>query len=379
MNMPGTRVALLLNFVPPYRIPLFQRVAKRVDELKIFIATPMEPNRLWPADWQDLNVCVQKNFTVQRTWKHPSGFEDQLYIHFSYDTLLQLWRYQPDVIISGELGLRSIQAMLYRKLRLKTRLILWCTLSDHTEQGRGRLREQIRRWLLPNVDAVLVNGGSGARYVRRFGVLDEKIFRVPYTPQTELFTAPPLERPFHNSIRLLAIGQLIPRKGLIPFLNILIQWAVAHPQQLLEFQLAGSGPLYQQLASYPCPPNLKMGLLGQVEYPDLPALYHQADILAFPTLADEWGIVVNEAMASGLPVLGSKYSQAVEELVQDDKTGWTFRPDHPDEVQQALDHALLIKPDDLANMRLAVRNVAGKITPVTMAENILNAIKFVRA
>ena len=55
-------------------------------------------------------------------------------------------------------------------------------------------------------------------------------------------------------------------------------------------------------------------------------VYAKASLFAFPTLADEWGVVVNEAMAAGLPVLGSIYSQAVEELVEDGVSGWVFRP-----------------------------------------------------
>ena len=54
-------------------------------------------------------------------------------------------------------------------------------------------------------------------------------------------------------------------------------------------------------------------------------VYAKASLFAFPTLADEWGVVVNEAMAAGLPVLGSIYSQAVEELVEDGVSGWVFR------------------------------------------------------
>jgi len=377
--MSKTRVAILLNFIPPYRVPVFQELARQVDELKIFIATPMEPNRLWPPEWKDLNVCVQRNITVQHAWKHPGGFEDQVYVHFSYDTLLQLKQYQPDVVISSELGFRSIQAVLFRKFDQRSRLILWCMVSDYTEQGRGWLRERIRHWLLPEADAVLINGEGGARYIRKFGIPDNKLFRVPYTPQTELFALGPLQRPFHDTIRLLAVGQLIPRKGLVPFLEILGKWADKNPGRSIEFLCAGSGPLHDQLASRSYPPNLKFKLLGNIDYGDLPSLYNEADIFAFPTLADEWGLVVNEAMASGLPVLGSKYSQAVEELVKDGKNGWTFRPDHPDEVEQALDRALLIKSDDLAAMRLAARTEAIKITPATTAKNMINAINFVKS
>ncbi len=377
--MSKTRLAILLNFIPPYRLPLFQELARHLGDLKIFISTPMEPNRRWSPDWQDLNVCVQNNISVHRKWKHPGGFEDDLYVHLPYDTVNQLAKYRPDVIISAELGTRSALALLFRKFHPESRVILWCMLSDYTEQGRGWLREKIRHWLLPRADAILVNGEGGARYVRRFGVPDGRLFRVPYTPQTEMFASNALERPFHTAIRLLAVGQLIPRKGLIPFLDVLSDWAISNPQRSVEFRCAGSGPLSGQLASRSFPSNLKFVLLGNINYSDLPALYSESDILAFPTLADEWGIVVNEAMAAGLPVLGSRYSQAVEELVQDGKTGWTFRPDHVDEVRRALVQALSTTPEDLAEMRLAARNQALKITPVTMAGRILKAIEFVRA
>src|SRR5436190_875726 len=68
--------------------------------------------------------------------------------------------------------------------------------------------------------------------------------------------------------------------------------------------------------------------------------YSQAGILVFPTLADEWGLVVVEAMAAGLPVLGSLHSQAVEDLVTDGLDGWTFRPDDCASLRSALNRAL---------------------------------------
>jgi glycosyltransferase involved in cell wall biosynthesis len=377
--MPGTRIAILLNFIAPYRVPLLRELAKQVDELKIFVSTPMEPNRQWSADWQDLNVCVQKNITLQRTWKHPSGFEDTLYVHIPYDTFPQLGKYKPDVIISHELGMRSVQAVLFRLFHRKSRLILWCMISDHTEQGRGRLREMIRHWLLPQADAILINGEGGARYVRRFNIPENKMFRVPYTPETSLFASGDLNRPHHPAIRLLAVSQLIPRKGLAPFLDVLVEWARSRPERSVEFRCAGNGPLHDPLAARPFPPNLKFTLLGNIEYSDLPTIYYEADILAFPTLADEWGLVVNEAMAAGLPVLGSRYSQAVEELVKDGVTGWTFRPDHADEMMKAIDRALSTSPTNLQRMGAAAREEAIKITPESVSDQILNAIKFVIA
>jgi glycosyltransferase involved in cell wall biosynthesis len=95
-------------------------------------------------------------------------------------------------------------------------------------------------------------------------------------------------------------------------------------------------------------------------------------------LADEWGLVVNEAMASGLPVLGSLYSQAVQELVEDGVTGWTFHPDRADEMYTAVDRALSTGEDRLEEMRVSATTRVEYLTPDYLAERILEAIHFVR-
>src|SRR6185437_2266890 len=103
------------------------------------------------------------------------------YLHCPYDTLPQLLRLRPDVLISGELGLRTLQASFYKALNPGCQFVIWATLSEHSEQGRGVLREHLRRLLLKRADAVIVNGASGRRYVRGYGVKDERIFVSPYT------------------------------------------------------------------------------------------------------------------------------------------------------------------------------------------------------
>ncbi len=74
--------------------------------------------------------------------------------------------------------------------------------------------------------------------------------------------------------------------------------------------------------------NVKLEFLGVFQYDDLPEIYGSAEVFVLPTLADTWAVVVNEALLAGLPVLGSIYAQAVEELIQEGGTGWNFRPDN---------------------------------------------------
>ena len=97
-------------------------------------------------------------------------------------------------------------------------------------------------------------------------------------------------------------------------------------------------------------------------------------MLVLPTLADEWGVVVNEAMSAGLPVLGSVYSQAVEELVEDGHTGWTFAPDRPESLDAALTSALRTSSTDLARMGEAARQRAASLAPLHVAEAIAQAV-----
>jgi glycosyltransferase involved in cell wall biosynthesis len=297
-------------------------------------------------------------------------------IQFPYDTITQLRRFRPDVIVSGELGLRTLQASVYRKLARASRLVVWATLSEVTEEGRGIVRTILRPGLLRSADAILVNGRSGARYVERLGTPKERVFCAPQTTDVAGFLANPGIRTEPNCRRLLYAGRLIELKGLLPFLSNLANWAKSHPEQLVDFSIVGDGPLRGALAAYPAPRNLSVRLLGHVPYHRLPEIYARGGILVFPTLADEWGMVVVEGMASGLPILGSLYSQAVEDLVVNGQTGWTFRPDEIGEVKLAIDRALSASIEELDRMGLAARQRVQSMTPAAMAEQMVAAIEY---
>jgi glycosyltransferase involved in cell wall biosynthesis len=370
------RIALLTNFLPPYRLAVLRELERRCESLGIFVSTPIEDGPRMVSSQSGLRVCQQRSVQWRETWRHTHHFTERLAIQFPYDTIAQLKEFRPDVIVSGELGLRTLQATVYRKLPTASRLVVWATLSEVTEQARGRARHILRRALLRMADAVMVNGESGARYVERFGAPKERVFRVPQTTDVAPFVALPESRGELVRHRLLYSGQLIERKGLIPFLSHLANWATSHPRQHLDFSIAGDGPIHGALANYPAPRNLSIKLLGHVPYERLPEVYAQSGLLVFPTLADEWAMVVVEAMASGLPVLGSMYSQAVEELVVDGKTGWTFRPDQPNSVNAAIHRALSASSEELDRFGLAARERVKGMTPVAMANHIVAAIEY---
>jgi glycosyltransferase involved in cell wall biosynthesis len=334
----------------------------------------MEQERGWPPTWGDLPVTVQRTLAWHQTVRHPGGFAERNTIHFPIDTFAQLDLFRPDVVITGELGLRSLLASWYCLRHRGTGLVLWATLSERSEAGRGRLRNLLRRWLVRRVDAVIVNGASGARYMVALGMPPEGIVQMPYSMNLGAFRGM-ATRTADSEHRLLHVGQMIERKGVVLLLRALARHAAANPNRRLEIWFAGDGPQRHAVETASRPANLCIRLLGHVPYGALREIYAQCGILAFPTLSDEWGMVVNEAMAAGLPVLGSIHAQAVEELVRDGITGWVFDPGDPLSLDRAVDRAMATPATALDVMRAQAFDAVGNITPERMADRMIEACR----
>ncbi len=369
------RVALLTNFIPPYFLPVLQNLSHSVGELRVFLSTRMEANRSWMPAWDGLQVTVQRGVTIRRRWKHKEGFSDQVFVHLPVDTLALLRNYRPDVVVSAGLGLRTLLACLYRHANPRTRLVGWINCSEHTEIGVSKLRSALRRSLLRSPDTVLTNGPSGSRYLQSLGVQPSEIVCLPYVRDMSSLLSIAEGRDELASRRLLFVGQLTERKGMQHFVPALIRWQRQNQQRALECWIVGDGPLKEELRRMAAAGALDVKFLGHIDFAQLPSVYAQAGLLVFPTLADEWGLVVNEALAAGLPVLGSRFSQAVEELVQEARNGWIFSPDQPKQLDAVLDRALSCPPANLLRMRQAARLSVLHLTPELAAGRMLDAIQ----
>jgi glycosyltransferase involved in cell wall biosynthesis len=370
------RVVLLRNFLGPYELPWLHSLGQRVSELSIVASRDTHDLLPWTMEYGGLKVEVQDRFALMESQVHPGGFTDGSKIQLPYGTLKHLRRLRPDVIISSELGARTLQALGYTYWTKRTALVAYAAVSERTETGRGIARRLIRRFLLKRVSAVITPGSSGARYLESLGARSDQTFVVPRTTDMRPFLDVPLARDEGGAPRLFFPGQQIQRKGLLPFLDVLCRWAGNHPDRRVEFWLLGDGPERRALETRPKPPNLNVTFFSGVPYDRLPRFYGQAGILAFPTLADEWGLVVNEALASGMPVLGSLYSQAVAELVKDGVNGWTFSADSPGESYNAVDRALTTSGERLMTMRTAARRSIEPVTPEFAADRVLQAVRF---
>jgi glycosyltransferase involved in cell wall biosynthesis len=365
--------------ISPYDVRVFEHLQKEQKDLRLFVSKERLPIRDWKPGWGDLRVTVQKCWSCWAKWSKGQGFAERVWRHFPYDTLWILVRDRPDVVITQQLGFRTMQAVVYRLLFRQSRLIIWLGISDRTEKGTPGWREKLRKVMLRWADAVSANGAGARRYLKRLGVPDEKVFTLPYGTVIDPLVSVPLEREPGVARRLLFVGQLIERKGLAPFLHVLSEWLQKNPAEKCEFWIAGRGLLRGALETFPRPTSLVLRFAGSVQSDELSQIYRQGGIFVFPTLADEWGLPVSEAMVAGLPVLGSVYAQAVEELVEDGVTGWTFRTDETEEMYKALDRAMRVSLGRLAEMRRMARERARRMSPEFGAKCLLGAIHLTQA
>jgi len=371
------RTAFLTNFVPPYRVGLLTALGDRLGQFKVFVSTAMEPDRPWVPDTGKLQVTQQRCWTYSRRRRHPNGCDQSLLIHFPYDTLFQLRRFAPEVVISSELGLRTLQAAIFRLLNPKCRLVVWATLSEETERGWGIFRQLLRRFILSVADGVVCNGASGARYIASFGFPAKRTFVVNQPVDVELFSHLPVTRSEPEARRVLFSGRLMPIKAVLELQAACCRWAAANPTRTLELVWLGDGELRAQLEATEVAGNLRQTFCGSRPYADLPEIYRTAGALVLPSLLDEWGLVVNEAMLSGLVVLGSIYSQAVCEMVRDGESGWLLDPLRPQTIEQALDRLFAASTETLDKMRAVGRARALSITPERAAALLASAIESV--
>jgi glycosyltransferase involved in cell wall biosynthesis len=123
-------------------------------------------------------------------------------------------------------------------------------------------------------------------------------------------------------------ARFIAKKNLLFLLEAFAQYRRARADDASELVLAGDGPLRDAItrraAELSIGPNVYF--LGHSKYADLPDVYAGARAFILPSAVDEWGLVVNEAMAAGLPVLVSNGVGCHRDLVQNGVNGFTFDP-----------------------------------------------------
>jgi len=114
-------------------------------------------------------------------------------------------------------------------------------------------------------------------------------------------------------------------------------------------------------------------LPGFKQYPDLPAYYGLANAFIHASTKEPWGLVVNEAMASGLPVLVSNRCGCAADLVQEGVNGFTFDPYNVEQLAQFMFQISAFQPFRLSAFGDASRKIISNWGPDRFAAGLKRA------
>ncbi|HEV8000053.1 MAG TPA: glycosyltransferase family 4 protein [Planctomycetaceae bacterium] len=246
-------------------------------------------------------------------WRNIAGGR----VHWNSGVIRAIRKSRPDlVVVSGYNSLTCQRAMRWLHRR-RTPWVFWGEIPGMRALGglRGALRSVAQRPALRWPDAIAAIGVKAVEEYRRLAGPRMEVVNIPYHTDLKPF----LDAPRKNSaesVRVLYCGQLIERKGLRTLLEAFLNLADEFPQA--ELILVGEGPLRESLAAQ-VPARLKDRVIfaGFQPVDELPTFFSQADLFVLPSLHDGWGVVVNQALAAGLPVICSSAVGAAADLVSE--------------------------------------------------------------
>lgn len=381
------RIALATNFVSPFRIPLFTALAStRGWDFMVFTSCKMEFDRQWEPSC-NLPFPYKKSFNIsyKRSIIHttPVEFRDERQIHLPIGLWFDLWRFRPDIIISTEMGARSLVAANYALIARKP-FVLWFYGTIHTERDINWKQRVLRNILCRYAHAFVGMGREARSYLISLGVENKKIFDAKNaTDMTPFIKSFQVSR--RTSVRqelvisglcYLYVGGLIPRKGLDYLLKA---WKIFCKQLNKEstLVLVGDGVQKESLINLAASLGLSnVKFVGFINNENLPAIFHASDIFVFPTLEDVWGLVINEAMASGLPVICSKYAGCSTDLIVDGENGWIVDPMDVSDMVQKLQMAWE-KRDNKEKIGKASQELISSLNISRMADCFRRAVEYV--
>jgi glycosyltransferase involved in cell wall biosynthesis len=285
---------------------------------------------------------------------------------------------EPDILaIAGY----SYPAMIYA--------LLWCTwhrkpailLSESKEDDapRSDWKETFKRWLVKRYKAALVGGQPHKRYLTKLGMAPDAIFsgydvigNEAFHPKKISILPKPFDRPY-----FLTSNRFIPRKNLLFLLFSYAAYRQLAGCNSWDLVLCGDGQMRPQIEQYISELNLQtfVHLPGFLQQEELLPYFAHASCFIHASIQEQWGLVVNEAMAAGLPVLVSNRCGCFEDLVIEGVNGFGFDPENS---QQLTNLMLKVSSEeiDLAKMGNAALEHIQKFSPDYFAQGLMQAVEY---
>lgn len=265
-------------------------------------------------------------------------------------------------------------------------------LSESTAHDAVRTgwREAIKRWIVGLCDAALVGGQPQRAYAEALGMPADRIFLGYDAVDNDFFASgaaaaradAAAQRAAHALPEryFLASCRFIEKKNLARLLDAFAAYRAAAGDEPWDLVLIGDGALRpaleQQAASLVIADAVHFK--GFKQYDDLPAYYGLAGGFVHVSTVEQWGLVVNEAMAAGLPVIVSRSCGCVVDLVEDGANGWAVDPFDTAAITARL--AALASPDtDRAAMSARGQSIIAAFGPDRFGDGLAQAIAAARS
>lgn len=242
---------------------------------------------------------------------------------------------RPDVVLINGWGLRhSLALHAWCRARGVARVLV--SDSQAKDSARKPLRERLKSLIVRGCGSAFVAGTPQRRYLESLGFDSRRIFEGCDVVDNAHFGAKATQGP--RARRLLTVARFDSSKNLLRACAVFTRFAKSRPSEAWEWAIAGYGALEPELTEAARRSDGHVRILGYVDYPTLPEVYAEAGAYWQPSVSEPWGLAVNEAMASGLPILASSQCGCHEDLVSD-TNGWTFDPFSDEAMHQGLERA----------------------------------------
>ena len=340
------RLVILTEIISPYRIPLFNALVQHpeVDLHVIFLAETDPALRQWQVYKDEIRFSYQ----ILPSWRKRLGKYNLLLNRGIADALDKS---APDVILCGGYNYAaSWRSLLWARHR-GIPFYLWSE-SNAQDLRRGHdVVEFLKGQFLCRCSGFVVPGNAAREYLRTDkNVSENLIFTAPNAVDNELFAAATDSARQSAAARrqemvlpsryFLFAGRLVREKGVFELLSAYAKLDESMRQQV-GLVFVGDGVSRRQLEEQAA--SISPGVIqfaGFAQREQLAIYYALAEMLVLPTYADTWGLVVNEAMACGLPVILSRAAGCATELVREHWNG------------------LLVQPRDVSSLALAMQTLA---------------------
>ena len=277
---------------------------------------------------------------------------------------IALWRHlsrlDPSVVlVPGYYTLPGLAAALWARLYGSQSVLM--TESTREDHVRVPWKEHIKGALIRSLfDWAITGGAMHRRYLRELGFPSDRIARFydvvdnrGLALRTDAIRTPKIETLSDTqdpAPTFLYVGRLAPEKNVLGLLESYLVYRAQGGRWRLT--LVGDGPEAGDLRRQAAASDFRESIhfAGHKTSSELPAFYAAAGCFVLPSTREPWGLVVNEAMAAGLPAIVSRRCGCAEDLILPRETGLTFDPAQPGALTRCLDEISRHAPEQLRSM-----------------------------